>query len=127
MSIERFSEDEAPTVAMRDRPTPDFQTPARLLHFAEAALPSQAEAPISGDRIHVADSVPVGAADENEFWDSEPRYSTTSVRPAAPSSLLPAPPSSRQRSPLAKVLFAALFSVVLALLCYEGSVLLGAI
>jgi hypothetical protein len=63
---------------------------------------------------------------EDEFWESAPRYSTTSLRPL---SLAPSPQArpepTRARRLAVKVLFVALFSGVLALLAYEASVVTG--
>ncbi len=105
---EGFSENEAPTLAVPDRVTPDFQAPSGLLRLA--ATPAEAAEPPEPER---------------EFWESAPRYSNTSVRPAAPPSLAPSPRGSRPRRVTAQVLFALLFTGVLALGAYELSTLYG--
>lgn len=74
----------------------------------------------------VAEPAAAGEAHESEFWDSAPRYSTTSLRPPGPASL--APPRhqpSRTRRVLAKLLFGVAFAGVLTLLGYEVSVFTG--
>lgn len=132
---EMFPSEEAVTRAGGDRPTPIFQAPSQLRHFDEvmSVPPAPVDAaPITSQPCLTAVSMEPGAAAElvnqvaaeDEFWESAPRYSTTSIRPL---SLAPAPETrpapSRLRRLAVKSLFVGLFSGVLALLAYEVSIL----
>jgi hypothetical protein len=121
--IEEFSDHESATAIFPDRPTLDFRPSARLLRFAGG--PGQADAGTPAPPAAVAEPSHTEQADhqpENEFWDSAPRYSTTSVRPP-PEPSLPPPPRrpSTSRKILARGLFATLLLSALALLGYEAS------
>lgn len=59
----------------------------------------------------------VESTSEVRFWNGEPRYSVTSLRPG-PSRAPAAPPPAPH--PLAVAAFAVVFSGVLALLAFEG-------
>jgi hypothetical protein len=102
--------DEAGSGILGDRPTPIFTTPERLRQFDDARTGEAEDA--EGVR-------------ESQFWNSPPRYSTTSVQPVAMLSLAPRHRPSRLRRFAAALLFLALFSAVLALLAYEVSVVFG--
>lgn len=125
-----FSPQEAVTRACGDRPTPVFNAPADLRYFDDmASVPPEpvSHPPTASQPYLTAVSMEPGAAEEllnqveNEFWESEPRYSTTSIRPL---SLAPEPEPgatpSRTRRAGVKLLFVGLFSGVLALLTYEA-------
>lgn len=117
-SIEQFSEEEAPTVAYAgDRPTPDYRTSTRLLRLAGALAPQDPQ----GSDAEPAQAAATEEPNESAFWDTPPRYSTTTLRPAAQVSLPPAPQPSRSRRVLAKLLFSVLLLSVLTLLGYEVS------
>lgn len=134
---EMFPSEEAVTRASGDRPTPIFHAPSQLRYFDDvmSVPPAREDAATTSSQPHLtAVSMEPNAAQEllnevgaeNEFWDSAPRYSMTSVRPM---SLAPAAPTraqpSRVRRLTVKLLFAGLFSAVLVLLTYEASVLTG--
>ncbi len=135
---EMFPSEEAITRAGGDRPTPIFHAPSQLRHFDEvmSVPPAPVEAaPTTSQPYLTAVSMEPGAAEElvnqvaaeDEFWQSAPRYSTTSVRPLSlspPAQARPEP--SRVRRFAVKALFIGLFSGVLALLAYEVSVLTDA-
>lgn len=129
-----FSSQEAVTRASGDRPTPIFNAPADLRYFDDmVSVPPEplSHSPTTSQPYLTAVSMDPAAAEElvnevgaeNEFWESAPRYSTTSLRPL---SLAPAPEPrpapSRLRRAAVKGLFVALFSGVLALLTYEAAV-----
>jgi hypothetical protein len=57
---------------------------------------------------------------ESEFWDSEPRYSTTSALPLPPLSLPPVPQPSLARLIFARFLFVAILFAALAPLVYAA-------
>jgi hypothetical protein len=119
--IEEFSDHESATAIFPDRPTLDFRPSTRLLRFAGGSL--QADAGTAAPEA-VSEPMPTEQVDqpESEFWDSQPRYSTTSVRPASELSLLPPPRRpSASRKILARGLFATLLLSALALLGYEAS------
>lgn len=79
---------------------------------------------VAGNMQRDAEPAERGAR-ESDFWTSVPRYSSISAYPEIALSLPPAPEPSLLRRALAKLLFAALFSAVLALLAYEASVVFG--
>ena len=58
---------------------------------------------------------------ESEFWDSEPRYSTTSTLPIPPLSLPPQPQPSLRRLIFARLLFLTILLAVLAPLAYAAA------
>jgi hypothetical protein len=132
-----FPPEEAVTRAGGDRPTPIFHPPSQLRYFDDLMsvppAPVDVEPTTSQPHLTAVSMEPQAAEElvhrveaEDEFWESAPRYSTTSLRPL---SLAPSPQArpepSRMRRLAVKVLFAALFSGVLALLVYEASVVTG--
>jgi hypothetical protein len=62
---------------------------------------------------------------ESEFWDSPPRYSTTSTLPLPPLSLPPVPQPSLARLIFARFLFVVILFAALAPLGYAAAVQLG--
>jgi hypothetical protein len=129
-----FPSEEAVTRAGGDRPTPIFHAPSQLRYFDDlmSVPPAPVDAVPTTSQPHLtAVSMEPQAAEElvrrveaeDEFWESAPRYSTTSLRPM---SLAPSPQAlpepSRMRRLAVKLLFVALSSGVLALLAYEASV-----
>lgn len=153
--LESFSEEEAATAVYGgDRPTPIYEAPANLVRYSRphegsvvAPLPagslgqplrtesgvqllSTASAALAASPEPGAPPAPepnaAGELHEGEFFDSAPRYSTTSVRPPTVLSLPPPRHQpSRTRRVLAKLLFGVAFAGVLTLLGYEVSVATG--
>ena len=132
-----FPSEEAVTRAGGDRPTPIFHPPSQLRYFDDvmSVPPAPVDVrPTSSQPYLTAVSMEPAAAEElvnqlaaeDEFWESAPRYSTTSVRPM---SLAPAAEACPEPSPArrlaVKFVFLGLFSGVLALLTYEASVVTG--
>ena len=70
--------------------------------------------------MRAAMSAPSTIPPENEFFDSEPRYSTVSELPIAPP---PRPVPSLSRLILSRVLFLAILGAVLAPLVYKATTL----
>lgn len=132
-----FPSEEAVTRAGGDRPTPIFHAPSQLRYFDD--LTSEPPAPVAADPTasqpqltavsmepHAAEELVNEVGAEDEFWQSQPRYSTTSLRPMSLSpAAQPRPEPSRGRRLGVKLLFVGLFSGVLALLTYEASVVTG--
>jgi len=74
-----------------------------------------------------APSIPssADAPSESEFWDSPPRYSTTSALPLPPLSLPPVPQPSLRRLIFARFLFLAILLGALAPLGYAAAAHFG--
>jgi hypothetical protein len=77
---------------------------------------------VADTRTHVVKSAPPAEPRESDFWNSGPRYSTTSAYPELALSVPPRPRPSLRRRVLTKLLFTVLFSAVLLLLAYEASI-----
>jgi hypothetical protein len=119
--IERFSDDESATAIFPDRPTLAFRPSAGLLHSAGGITEAAPGAPAPAACTEPPHMELADAEKEAEFWDSAPRYSTTSVRPPPEVTLPPPRQPNRSRRVLARVLFSALFLGAIGLLGYEAS------
>jgi hypothetical protein len=133
---EMFPSEEAVTRAGGDRPTPIFHAPSQLRYFDDVmseppapveAVPTTSQPYLTAVSMepHAAERLVNQVGAEDEFWESAPRYSTTSLRPMSLAPAPRAPEPSPARRLAVKFLFAALFSGVLALLAYEASVVTG--